>query len=509
MPLSFKNFIPPNPSSLMDGTKTVKKIAKYIKGYANQSAIEALANSLNLDTPLFKQAFGIEDTELDLYDPYHISDAKAEEFWSTKDVKQDGKAVQKTNDEDTNTFKRGLYSNKELGGYAQNDIFWYEDPFIPKFELFFSTDSPLFSTSNTPNSLKYFMNTYSQIDAKNYQSRGKIWNEFINIFFKIFNKDMKSERDPLNKVYYITKIGGLNNLNKKFIKYGPPDGDKITITINEDVSMIAWYISELYNNLIYSYKNQRYMFPENLLRFDLNIRISELRNFQVPQSNNPSGANTPTNPNYLQNQEIKYIMSPQSEIVYTLHDCNFNFFESKNYDDDMEIGGFSSPSYAAKNLTFDIYFKSVTRYSEYPLISNSIDITPWGDKLYDDTDVTNSIGTHKDYYDNLSRASQTSAANITTPSFLNSLLGKAQQTIANQSSNYLSNLETKFREVRGSAVNSLLNQFSKVSGFNKIEPDNVYASNFNNRISVNNLVKQVGSGLLNNLEDSVRNGANF
>ncbi len=48
------------------------------------------------------------------------------------------------------------------------------------------------------------------------------------------------------------------------IKYNE---DKITITMNEDVSMIAWYLSELYNNISYSYRNQRFMFPENLLRF--------------------------------------------------------------------------------------------------------------------------------------------------------------------------------------------------------------------------------------------------
>ena len=148
MPLSYKNILDGAQlssslgagdfsKSSLEGSfkKKATNNVRYIKGYAQDSAIEALANSLNINKGLFKQVLGLEDKKLDVYDPYHTSDAKKEEFWfdNSGDVPLDGGVVQQLYDEDTNTFKRALYSQH---GFRQND-FWYEDPFIPSFELFF------------------------------------------------------------------------------------------------------------------------------------------------------------------------------------------------------------------------------------------------------------------------------------------------------------------------------------------------------------------------------------
>lgn len=530
MSLSYRNIINTNAikEAITSGdfskeslSKIIKKdkdttAAKYIKGYANDTAIEALANALDINKGTLQQVFGLENKKIDDYDPYHTSDAKRELFWyytdpdgNLTDSRLDGKAFQKQYDNDTNTFKRGLYSNPELGGYRQND-FWYEDPLIPSFELFFDEQSPLFngddniSSVATSNCLKYFIQQYSSID-EGYLKRFEIWKEFKKIFFKIFEKELKNgESNTANKNYYITKIEGLNNLNKKMINF--PE-DKITITLNEDVSMIAWYISELYNNIIYSYKNQRYMFPENLIRFDLTIRINDMRLFQMPQSKNFSSSTVPVNPDYLDNRYIKNVVSPKSQILYTLHDCTLDFFESRNYEDSLEIGGYgASAANTPSKLSFNIYYKSVTRSSKFPLIDKSISLNGWESSLYTKNEKENE-GTKQNYYDNLDRVSQES-----TPikkNYLNQLLGKATQTVVNQGANYLDNLETKLREVRGSAVNNLLTQFRTLTSINKIEPDNVYAPDFNNRISVSNLGKQVASGLLNELEEAARNAANF
>ena len=73
----------------------------------------------------------------------------------------------------------------------------------------------------------------------------------------------------------------------------------------------------------------------------------------------------------------------------------------------------------------------------------------------------------------------------------------------------MDNLENKLRDIRGSAVNNLLSQFRTLTGINKIEPDNVYNPDFNNRASVANFGKSIASGLLNDLENSARNAANF
>jgi len=515
MPLSYRNIL--NVNQLTEAITTgnwsnvLKKgstnSAKYIKGYADDTAIESLANSLNINKGLFKQIFGAEDKELDAYDPNHIGDAKGEEFWfNEENEKIDGKAVQLEYDEDTNTFKRGFLSNPELGGYGQTD-FWYEDPFIPKFELFFHDETPFFNgttttlgTESSPSNCLYnFIQKYEQADPT-YSQRFQLWVEFKRVFFKIFEKELKSgnNRNRLNKAYYISKIQGLENLNKKMINYGE---DKISITMNEDVSMVAWYLSELYNNIVYSYKNQRYMFPENAIRFDMTIIINEMRNFQKPESNNYSSPDAPGNKDYLINKDIKNIISKKSEIVYTLHDCTFDFFSSKNYKNEMEIGGYGTVSNTTpETLTFDIIYKSVTRESTFPLLTNSLPINAWGDILHGTSEKQN-------YFNALDSIKEDKKPE--KKGYLNNLLSKAKQTVTNQGLNYLDNLETKLREVRGSAVNSLLSQFRDKTNLNKIEPDNVYEKNFNDRTNLGNLASQIGGDLLNNLEDTVKSAANF
>jgi hypothetical protein len=509
MPLSFRNIIDANQLSdaLTSGdfSKVIKKrnqnLAKYVKGYAEETAIEALANridpEMNLD--LFKQALGIEKKELDAYDPYHTSDAKKEEFWSD----MDGKTVQREKDKPTDIFKRNLFSNAELGGYRQTD-FWYEDPFLPSFEIYFNEDSPLFVGDDsmeerpTPNSLKRFMLSYIGIDPDGYQSRFNLWKEFKKVFFKIFDKEI--ERGKNIKPYYIAKLSGLDNLNKKMIKYGE---DKITITLNEDVAMFSYYLSELYNNLVYSYRNQRFAFPENVMRFECTIKINDIRKFQVPESSNSSAPTNPSNEEKIDEKNLKYVISDGSYILYKLHDCNFNFFESRNYQNDLEIGGYSSsiPN-QPQSLSFDIFFKSVTRSSIYPLIDKSLSIDAYNSIMYSKAD-----GTLPKYMQDLDRIKKEKEPE--EKGYLNQLLAKGVQTVVNAAANYTDNLETKLREVRGSAVNGLLQQFRNVTNINKIEPDNVYTPDFNNRASVANAAKGLGSTLLNNLEETTRGAFNI
>lgn len=533
MPASFRNLINiealKNAMDSGDYSGVFKKKKtdrpKYIKGYNQESAIESLARTVGAPD-IVNQALGIEDKKLDAYDPYHTSDAKKEEFWGGD---KDGKAIQNEYDEDTNTFKRGLYSQDEFGGYGNED-FWYEDPTYPSFELFFDEDSPLFVGDNTtrenpkPNSLKSFIFNYSDIDLEGYLTRFDIWGEFKKVFFKIFEKQtsLNSHRNAKNKAYYITKVEGLDNLNKKIINFGE---DKITITLNEDVSYLAYYISELYNNLVYSYSHKRYAFPENVIRFNLSIKINDMRNFQLPtktitqssqtakQSQNLIERIRNTISNYTAEDPAsvyEYKYSNPSYILYTLHDCTFDFFESRNYGNEIEIGGFNASRPASPSvLSFNIYYKSVTRSSVFPLIKDSLMIQPWenfsgGLFTKKITEKDSRIDTLSKYFETLDRIKDT--ATDEPKGFLNGLLTNAAQTVVNAAANYADNLETKLREKKGSAVNFLLDQFRSASNINKIEPDNVYKGDFNNRISLTNAARGAASSLLNDLERGIRGG---
>ena len=88
-------------------------------------------------------------------------------------------------------------------------------------------------------------------------------------------------------------------------------------------------------------------------------------------------------------------------------------------------------------------------------------------------------------------------------------MGIAPQNILNQTITFTNSLETQLREERGKVVNGLLSQFRNVTTLNKIEPDNVYQKNFNNRTDLTNFGRKVASGLLNDLENAVKGAANF
>src|ERR1035437_5784130 len=141
--------------------------AKYIQGYSDQSALGQLTNST------LGSSLGLNPGQTDAYDPNHISDAKPEEFWYNSDgtTKSFGRDIQQKYDSDTNTFKRSLNGT--------NDDFYYEDPLIPSFELFFDNTSPLFveSTSSgiiSQNSLQNFTNLYSSISSNDYTNRNSL-----------------------------------------------------------------------------------------------------------------------------------------------------------------------------------------------------------------------------------------------------------------------------------------------------------------------------------------------
>ena len=118
-----------------------------------------------------------------------------------------------------------------------------------------------------------FIRKYANIpEIKN---REPIYSNFIQNLDTIFGRTLENSWE---KSYYIESISGLDKLSSKMVKYGT---DLITIQLTEDISLKSSYLAELYNNLTYSYKNQRYLIPENCMRFDLMIEITDIRIFRL------------------------------------------------------------------------------------------------------------------------------------------------------------------------------------------------------------------------------------
>lgn len=246
--------------------------------------------------------------------------------------------------EDLHSFRTYNY------GY-HDENFNYEDPLYESFDIQIDTqNSALFkgmklystNTSNENPVRNFLQNSGYNID--DLTNRVKLHEEFVNTFFRIFSPEFKHNLPGFksNKAYYINQIDGLDKLNAKIVKYRE---DKITITLHEDVSYLSTYIAELYNNLYYSYSNQRVMVPDNLLRFNIKIKMTDFRNFK----------NTKTKPS----------------ILYTLYDCNFEFHDSRSFTGGLVSAGIQQSIPTASVLPFNIYYKSIGREFYSPIVNAS------------------------------------------------------------------------------------------------------------------------------------------
>ena len=253
--------------------------------------------------------------------------------------------VQDVMDLDSKNFKYG-YEYKSRSDMV-NDFF-YQDPLFLSFDILLdSINSPLLTTDVTKGSLSSFFEKYGTIPS--ISNRLKVYLEFKDILTRLFN--VNHHTIDKNKSYYINSIAGLDKLSAKIVDY---QKDKITITLNDDVTMISSFLSSLYNNLCYSYKDQRFIIPQNLLRFNMYLQISDMRN--MPMLDISSGGEV--NKTFI-----------KSSIVYFLRDCNFDFFESRNFDDTLTAGGFDAGRLdKITNLKFDIYYKSIEHEIYNPFI---------------------------------------------------------------------------------------------------------------------------------------------
>lgn len=148
--------------------------------------------------------------------------------------------------------------------------------------------------------------------------------------------------------YYIQKIGGLQNLveaNKPgaFKYLADYRKDVITIDFLEDVSLSVGTLAHLYKLLYWSKPNGKGMVPENLLRFNCDIVVSECRNFNRVRKAVETG-------------DLEIIKDNVSRYIYTLTECQF-FFDQMPHPGDIDMGNISV--HDKTPVTFDYKYSTV------------------------------------------------------------------------------------------------------------------------------------------------------
>ena len=270
-----------------------------------------------------------------------------------------------------------------------------EDPTILGFDVVILDGSPLF------NQMDSFLNFGSNNSINDISNRSEIYEDFISQFAKFFNVDDRNRgnfktdgRFNSFKTHYLEKVGGLNKMIKsvgiggkgigkgenpnQFTDYG---SDKLTFTLSEDVGLNSGYLSALYRNLMYSKKNGRQVIPENLMRFDMVIILSEIRNFnrvansfvkiveetsignsteefeeeQLLGSERQRYKRTVSNVN----EGIKLFNDNVNRYIFTLYDCQLDF-NNYSFEDNIDQGGLgTSLQSSSKGISFDIFYKYV------------------------------------------------------------------------------------------------------------------------------------------------------
>jgi len=230
------------------------------------------------------------------------------------------------------------------------------DPVMFGFEIVINAQtSPLFNGG-----VEDFIQQFGYL--KEVGSRKNIISNFKQQFFKFFKShtpitstgtDIPSDRFYLS--YYLKKVSGLENLvesntsekSKSFVDYKK---DTIKLSFTEDVSLSIGSMAYLYKLLYWSKINGKNIVPQNLLRFDCDIIVTELRNFtRVKRA--LGGASG-----------VDILKDNLSRYVYSLYECQM-FFDKMPHDGEIDLG--SSPkTFDNYEMSFNYKF-STTRFEKW------------------------------------------------------------------------------------------------------------------------------------------------
>lgn len=230
-------------------------------------------------------------------------------------------------------------------GDGFGDLTAKEDPVMFGFDVVIRTaESPLFS-DDLQDSVSNFFETIKNSGNEEMLARYDVWINFKAHFFQFFRDTLDNvpytesanRNNPSNSrfYYYLKKISGLDQLVesnsgdsiKSFVDYGK---DMIKFEFSEDVTLRVGKMAHLYKSLYWSRLNGKTMIPENLLRFDCDIVVSEVRNF-VKVKKIINSDSTPSS------DDLKVLKDNVNRYVYTLYECQL-FFDKMPHPGEVDLG---------------------------------------------------------------------------------------------------------------------------------------------------------------------------
>jgi hypothetical protein len=162
--------------------------------------------------------------------------------------------------------------------------------------------------------------------------------------------------------YYLKKVAGLD----KLIEQNTPSAknflvdynkDVITLSFSEDVTLSMGTLAHLYKLLYWSKPNGKGIVPENLLRFNCDIVVSEVRNYKrVIKA--------------VGDNNIQVIKDNVSRYVYSLRECQF-YFNTLPHGADIDMGGPTVFGEGTYPVQFDYKYSTVKLERFVPKLDGS------------------------------------------------------------------------------------------------------------------------------------------
>lgn len=336
---------------------------------------------------------------------YNIIENQAPILIDTKDKFDKGLSIPKSNNElidspystrdmysifgdnSTDYFRHGLHvidnltpiENPESGSsnlrldLSLGTPFEQNDPVIFGFDIIIDDiTSPLLNGS-----ILDFLRNYNNVSE--ISSKIPVYEDFKQQFIKFFKTkstvDINAEKTTISKMrlastpesptrdnffqdmnkkaymnYYLKKIAGLEKLieqntpsSKKFlVDYNK---DIISLSFSEDVTLSIGTLAHLYKLLYWSKPNGKGIVPENLLRFNCDIIVSEVRNYKrVIKA--------------VGDNNIQVIKDNVSRYVYSLRECQF-YFNTLPHGGDIDMSGISPFAEGGYTIQFDYKYSTV------------------------------------------------------------------------------------------------------------------------------------------------------
>lgn len=279
---------------------------------------------------------------------------------------------------ETQPLKRGEGSTSRLYNFMNNvktTPYENNDPVMFGFEIIIDAVSSPLLNGSIYDFIDQFKGANSEI-----RSREEVYEDFKNQFKKLFKTrgtvrvdetltqmtnlgnnaatvDAKQNfYNPGRRAYmayFLKKIEGLSNLaekntpgTKKFITdYGK---DLIKLEFYEDVSLSLGTLAHLYKLLYWSKPNGKGVIPENLLRFNCEIIVSECRNFNRTRKAVETG-------------NLEIIKDNVSRYIYSLRECQF-YFDTMTHPDTVD----NSSPVVTESYTVQFDYKySTTKFERW------------------------------------------------------------------------------------------------------------------------------------------------